>query len=224
MIERMGAEHPPTRADVEHARHEYLHRGSWSKADLFLAGSPAGAIIVKDFAGKHPLIRLIGRLQIKRECRAYRALEGIEGVPRWLGRVDRYALALEKLDGAVLLQRFRKREGRRELLAAMRRTLDAVHARGVIHNDLRGKDNALVRSDGRLVLVDFAGAFLFRPGSFWHRVLFHRLVRVDEAAFLKWKTILDPESLTPEEARFLRRFAMFRRLWVFNPKGALKQS
>ena len=47
---------------------------------------------------------------------------------------------------------------------------------------------------------------------------------MDEAAYLKWKKILDPESLTPEEERFLRRFALFRRLWVFNLKGALRHS
>ena len=99
-----------------------------------------------------------------------------------------------------------------------------MHARGVIHNDLRGKDNTLVRADGRVVLIDFAGAFRFRREGLWRRLLFHRLERVDEAAYLKWKRILDPQSLTAEEERFLRRFAIFRRLWVFNPKGALRQS
>jgi RIO-like serine/threonine protein kinase len=121
------------------------------------------------------------------------------------------------------LRKFRKRGGKKELLAALRETLDRIHERGVIHNDLRGKDNTLVRADGRVVLIDFAGAFRFRPGGTAHRLLFRRLSRVDEAAYLKWKRILDPQSLTPEEEKFLRRFAFFRRLWVFNPKGALRQ-
>ena len=113
--------------------------------------------------------------------------------------------------------------GATTLLDQIRGVLDAVHARGVIHNDLRGQDNTLVRPDGRVVLIDFAGAFRFRAGSTWHRLLFRRLSQVDRAAYLKWKRTIRPEAITPEEERFLRRFARFRRLWVFNPKGALKQ-
>lgn len=213
----------PTRAFVEGARSEFLHRGSWSKADLLRVETLDGPIVLKDFSRKRFMIRWIGSFQIARECRAYLALQGLEGIATWLGRIDPHALALEHLDG-TLLQRHRKSDRRRELLAELRCVLDAIHERGVIHNDLRGKDNAFVRSDGRLVLLDFAGAFLFRPGSFWHRLAFRRLVRVDEAAYLKWKTILDPEAITPEEERFLRRFALFRRFWLFNPKGALRQS
>lgn len=214
---------PPTRAFLARAPREYIHRGSWSKADVFTVRGPEGVVVIKDFAGKILPIRWIGRLQVARECRAYRALEGVAGIVGWVGRVDAHALALERLEGS-LLQKFRKSERRRDLLRSMRRILDDIHDRGVIHNDLRGKDNAFVRADGRLAVLDFAGAFHFRPGSFWHRRLFRRLARVDEAAFLKWKTILDPDSLTPEEERFLRRFARVRRLWVFNPKGALRQS
>lgn len=213
----------PTRALFHAAKKEFLHRGAWSKADIYLVEMQGGPLVVKDFAAKSFPIRCIGRFQIGRECAAYRQLAGVEGVAAWLGRVDAYALALEKLEGTPL-RKFRKRGGRRDLLASLRAALDGVHARAVIHNDLRGKDNTLVRSDGRVVLVDFAGAFRFRKGSFWYRRLFARLARVDEAAYLKWKRILDPDSLTPEEERFLRRFARFRRLWVFNPKGALKQS
>jgi len=221
MGERVAAS-LPSRGGLEASRGEFLHRGAWSKADIYLAPSKGETFVVKDFAAKSWPIRWLGRLQVGRECRAYEALAGVPGVARWLGRIDAHALALERVEGTPL-RKFRKRGGRKELLAALRETLDRIHERGVIHNDLRGKDNTLVRSDGRVVLIDFAGAFRFRPGGAMHRLLFRRLSRVDEAAYLKWKRILDPQSLTPEEERFLRRFAFFRRLWVFNPKGALKQ-
>jgi hypothetical protein len=192
---------PPSRAVVEALRAR-MHRGGWSKADLFVIPSPGGGppIVIKDFSRKSVIVRWLGRFQIGRECAAYASLDGVEGTPIWHGRVDAHALALERLEG-TLLQRHRKGERRRELLAELRSILDAIHACGIVHNDLRGKDNAFVRTDGRLVLLDFAGAFLFRPGSMWHRLLFRRLVRVDEAAYLKWKRILDPESMTAEEER-----------------------
>jgi len=212
----------PGRDGLEGMPREYILRGSWSKADVYIARGPEGPVVVKDFARKPRVIRWIGRLQISRECAAYAALEGVDGVARWFGRIDAFALALERVEGTPLSQ-FRKRPGREDLLGALRRILDAVHGRGVIHNDLRGRDNTLVRSDGRVVLIDFAGAFVFRIGGPWHRLLFGRLARVDEAAYLKWKTMLDPDSLTPEEEKFLRRFMFFRRFWIFNPKGAMRQ-
>lgn len=223
MQDASRASHAPTRAQADAAAKEFLHRGAWSKADIYLIETPAGPVVVKDFAAKSILVRWIGRFQIARECAAYRRLRGVDGVAVWYGRVDAHALALERLEGTPL-RKFRKRGGGKDLLASLRKALDAVHARGIIHNDLRGKDNTLVRNNGRVVLLDFAGAFRFQEGSVWHRTLFARLAKVDEAAYLKWKRILDPESLTAEEEKFLRRFARFRRLWVFNPKGALKQS
>jgi hypothetical protein len=212
---------PPSRASIEAGTKEYLHRGAWSKADIYAVATPGGTIVIKDFAAKSLPIRWLGRLQISRECAAYRKLAGVDGIVRWFGRIDSHALALERLEG-IPLRKFRKEEIRQELLASLRAILDAVHGRGIIHNDLRGSDNTLVRTDGRVVLIDFAGAFLFRPGSLWHRLLFRRLSRVDEAAYLKWKRIMDPESMTPDEEKFLKRFAVVRRLWVFNPKGAMR--
>ena len=198
-----------------------IQKGSWTKADIYLLEGPGGEVVVKDFAARSPLVRWIGRFQISRECMAYEALLGAEVVPRFLGRIDAHALALEKVEG-VALGRYKKGQCRRDVLPAVRCVVDVMHGRGVIHNDLRGRDNILVCDDGRIVLLDFAGAFCFRPGSFWHRLLYRVLARVDEAAFLKWKTILDPDALTADERRFLRRFARIRRFWLFNPKGALR--
>src|SRR5262245_34959289 len=116
----------PTRASIEGAEREYLHKGSWSKADIYILpgeGAHGGAIVIKDFAHKPVLIRLIGRLQNSRECAAYEALRGLDGIARWLGRIDAHALALERLEGTPL-RKFRKNAARRDLLASLRRILD----------------------------------------------------------------------------------------------------
>lgn len=212
----------PTRANVLGGRREEILRGRWSKADVYRVHTPDGTIVVKDFAAKSFLVRLLGRFQVSRECAAYGALRGVSGVVTWLGRIDAHALALESVIGTPIRELSRS-ERRDDLLDRLRAVLEAIHQRGVIHNDLRGQDNTLVRSDGSIVLLDFAGAFVFRPGSFWHRHLFGRLKQVDEAAYLKWKRKLKPGDLTAEEERFLKRFARYRRFWVFNLKGALRQ-
>jgi serine/threonine protein kinase len=199
---------------------EVLHRGSWGKADLSVAQYGGRRAVVKDFSTKSLPVRLIGWIQINRELRAYRRLQGIRGVPVIYRRLDRCAFLMEEIRGR-LLPRFRHRsvDQRERLLAQLRSILDAAHAVGVIHNDARGRDNALVTEAGAVFLVDFAGAICLNPGGLLHRLLFAWLVRVDESAYLKWKAILHPEGLTVPERKRLRRYTVLRRLWIFNPKG-----
>lgn len=176
--------------------------------------------MVKDFAGKGLWGRTIGRIQIGRETRGYRWLGDWPGVPRFLGRIDALALALERVDGRQLaFARDRHPEGR-EILSRLREWIDGLHAKGLAHLDLRGRENVLLRPDGRLVVVDLAGAVRLRPGGLLHALFFRFLAITDEAAYLKWKQLLDPERLTDEEQAFLHRFRRLRSFWIFNRKPA----
>src|SRR5262249_59706542 len=74
-----------TRHVLEASRGEFLHRGAWSKADIYLARANGETVVVKDFAAKSAPIRWLGRLQVGRECRAYEALAGTSGVARRVG-------------------------------------------------------------------------------------------------------------------------------------------
>jgi serine/threonine protein kinase len=197
---------------------DVLKRGGPTKADVVILEAGAGPMVVKDFGGKAGWVRAAGRLQIARECAAYRWLGPMPGVPVLVGRVDAHALALEKVEGDQLAD-VRERPGvARPALARLRAHIDAIHAKGLAHLDLRGRENVLLRPDGEVVLVDFAGAVWLRPGGLLHRWLFPWMAWTDEAAYLKWKEMLTPGELTAEEGRFLRRFRRLRALWVFNPK------
>ena len=175
-------------------------------------------MIVKDFAGRGPWVRRLGRLQIRREAAAYHWLEGVLGIPAFVGRVDPWALAIERIDGERLAFAVLRPEDGPGHVAQLRTILDAIHARGVVHNDLRGRENVLLRRDGRLAVIDFAGAMRLRPGGVAHRLFFRLLAVADEAAFLKWKGMIAPGSYTRQDEAFLRRFERWRVLWPFNPK------
>lgn len=189
-----------------------------AKADVLVVDVAGGSVIVKDFSGRGPWARRLGRLQIRREAAAYRWLDGVSGVPAFVGCVDAHALAIENIAGERLaFAALRPGDGPR-LVEALRTILEAIHARGVIHNDLRGRENVLLRRDGGLAVIDFAAALRLRPGGLAHRLLFRRLAVADEAALLKWKGMIAPGTYTPQDEAFLRSFERWRGLWPFNPK------
>ncbi len=213
------------RAALEARRDAWLVRGRWSKADLWTSRLEDGTpVVVKDFAGKPLLARPWARVQVAREARFLLLLEKTGVVPRLLGRVGKDALVLEHLGGTPLHRHRKGDPGRAEYLPRIAEALARVHALGVVHLDLRGRENVHVAEGDRVVILDWAGALAFRPGSFAHRVVFPWLRRVDETALVKWKVILAPETVTEEDRRFLARYARWRRLWPFNRKGLGRSS
>jgi serine/threonine protein kinase len=174
--------------------------------------------VVKDFAHKNWWIRLLGRLQISREQRAYRRLGNIPGIPALIGRIDAHAIAIEQIDGGQLgFMPDLTKDGAAKL-QQLRRAIDRMHGAGLLHLDLRARENVLLSSQGELFVIDFASAMWLRPGGLAHRCLFPRLKWVDESAYLKWKGILEAGPYTDEEQLFLRRCEFWRAFWIFNRK------
>lgn len=209
----------PRRDEVRSHVTRVLKAGGPSKADLLVVDVGRGAVVVKDFAAKPWWARLLGRLQVARECRAYRRLDGAPGIPAFVGRVDAHALAVEMVEGEQLaFAESRFRDGERHV-ARLVTLVERLHAAGVYHQDLRGRENVLLRADGQPVLLDLAGAVCLRPGGVAHRRLGPILAMADRSALLKWKALLTPGRFTPEEEEFLRRFRFWRSLWIFNRKA-----
>jgi len=208
----------PRRDEILDATVDVLLEGGPTKADLLVVDVGEGPMIVKDFARKKSWVRHFGRLSISREYRAYRWLAGMKGTPALIGRVDALAFAMEKIEGPRLWFTKDREERGPDYVVELRSLLDRIHGRGLVHLDLRGRENILVRPDGDLAIVDFAGAAWFRPGGLGHRVLFPFLSRIDETAYLKWKERLTPGRLTPDELALARRFDRLRPLWPFNRK------
>jgi hypothetical protein len=208
----------PRRDEIVPGIREVLVSGVGAKADVLVVSVEGRSVLVKDFAGRGFWVRGLGQLQVRREAAAYRWLHGVTGIPAFLGRIDRFALAIEWIDGERLAFAAQRPEDALRHLAELRAILDAIHARGVVHNDLRGRENILLRRDGGLAVIDFAGSMRLRPGGIAHKLFFRLLAVADEAAFLKWKGMIAPGSYTRADEAFLRRFERWRVLWPFNPK------
>ena len=197
-----------------------LVRGSALKADLWQGRDAAGRlVVVKDFRGKSRLGRWWGWLQIRRERAFLERLADLDFVPRLLAVPHPLVLVLEYVPG-ILPCRRGPGVWSRPTLEQLRANLAALHQRGVIHNDLRGRDNLLFdTAQQRLILLDWAAAVHLRPGGLWHRLAFGWLRQVDQSAYLKWKLELGSTVLSCEDRRFLRTYRRWRRLWPFNRKG-----
>ncbi len=185
---------PPRRQELAGRTLAVLNRGNRRNPDVLMVASEAGAVVVKDFAPRGWWVRhLLGPWLHAREIRAYRALADHPAVPRFLGRIDAQAFAVEYRPG--------QRLGRRlaptlppAFLEELEEALAGMHERGVVHLDLRHRSNVLVDEGGHPVLIDFASALCLRPDGLPGRLLLPGLAWLDRRALAKWQRKLAPQG------------------------------
>ncbi len=181
-----------TRRNLARCVESRLHRGGWGNPDVLLVRVGDRTVVVKDYAPRRAWVRAtLGRFITAREQRVYRRLAGLESVPRLLGKLDELAFILEYRPGRSLT---RSLAGSLPagFVAELERSVAAMHERGVVHLDLRHRSNVLAGEDGHPVLIDFASAICFRPGSLAGRWIRPALVRLDQRALHKWRERLGP--------------------------------
>lgn len=195
----------------EHTVHFYRSAGG-TRPDLRAVDIEGERVVVKDFRGSDALFRqIVGPILIRREFGALCKLNGVEGVPRPIAKLDRYAFAMEDVRGVNLCE-VEPGALDNEFYARLMRIVEDVHERGVAHCDLRNRGNVVRGQDGRPYLVDFA-ACVFRgrginPFISW---LFRQFANADRNAVLRIKRRLSPELLTESEESELQTPLPFER-------------
>jgi RIO-like serine/threonine protein kinase len=168
--------------------------------------------VVKDFLPCPAFWRwTCGRFLTGREARAYARLDGVPGVPAYLGRIDAYALAVEWVPGKDFGKCPKGTLGP-EVFRRLEETVAEMHRRGVVHLDLRQRRNVLVDEAGTPRVIDLSSALTVRPGGFLHGLL----APIDRSGVLKYKRRFLPDSLDEEERARLRRVERWRRFWPFS--------
>ena len=191
-----------------------FQQGGWGKADILLLDTQGKRAIVKDFGKKILPVRWYGRWQIRREASIYRRLSGIAGVPKYFGRIGKNAMAIQYVEGERI-SHWRRRELPPALFSRLWDLIAAIHSRGIVHIDLRKRDNILIAPSGEVFIIDFNASFRFEPGSLGARWLLPTLKKIDHFGFLKWKAALAPAQLSNAERSAYRRMSFLRRFWIF---------
>lgn len=143
-----------------------------------------------DLAVKTPRGRGIAwkarRYSLHREYRAYRRIDGVPGFPRCFGLFGGCYLAMEYVDGALLKHAAPADPER--FFDELKEAVTTMHERGVVHGDLKSRQNVMVTAEGRPMIIDLGTAVVYRRG--WHPLnhwLFGYLRQIDLNGWIKLK-------------------------------------
>ena len=197
------------RADLEARTVRVLRPKSWVAPEVRLLDIDGRPAVLKDFAPLPLATRLtVGLSLIRWEVPILRRLIGLEGVPQLLYTVDRFAFVMSYIE-ARPLYKVPAAELPAGIFERVLDLVDALHARGVVHLDLRQRKNTLLTKDNRPAIIDFAAAMHFgKDGK-----IFRFMKNVDRTAILKLKNRVHPGSLSEAEKEQLQAFDRMRRFW-----------
>lgn len=166
--------------------------------------------MVKDYSANGFLFRnTIGRFLVWRECKAYRRLQGLEGVPAFYGVLEGLAVIIEALPGENVEGLEHETRLPEKFFQDLRALVEKIHQRGLAHCDLKRAPNTLVGPDGKPYIVDWSAAILERECRFFPLTCIYRLfLRDDFNGIIKLQLRHRPGEVDPEEKRqyFRRNF------------------
>ena len=184
--------------------------GRGYQGSIHLYASPAGEVVVKR-APASGLTGWLGRRTLRREAHLYENLRGIPGTVRCYGLLEGRYLALEHMPGPTLRELAQPLADPARFYEGLLHTIDAMHAAGVAHGDLKRKNNILVGPDERPYVIDFGIAWRHRSGApRWKRWVFEIVAQMDYNAWIKHKYGRPPQGLTAEDAARYRPLLLER--------------
>jgi predicted Ser/Thr protein kinase len=142
-------------------------------------------LVIKSAMGRGP-IRKARQATLEREYAAYQRLDGVAGVPACYGLLAQRYLLMEFIDGTSY--REASWQDRDTWFAGLLEIIQAFHARGVSHGDLKSKANMIVGRDQKPYIIDFGTTFIHKDG--FHPInnqLFEYGKRLDINAWVKHK-------------------------------------
>jgi serine/threonine protein kinase len=184
-----------------------LRVGSGSRPHVAVVVMDGVECVVKDHQGcDRWFARLLGPILSRREVRALRRLDEVQGIPCVLRVFDSRAFAMSKMDAQPYRGSRVDSDTWRRFFEEMDRLVSHMHRLGVAHCDLRSPDNTLMTAQGAPVIVDFVASYT-RGASWnlWSRWVFTKFCEVDRSAIEKQRRTISYTSEVGAERREARR-------------------
>lgn len=200
---------PITRQNLPHLPRKVLRKGRIFNATLWCVLLDQ-EWVVKDFTASPWFCRwTFGRLAIRHEYKVLCRLQGLDGVPRDPFRLDAWALGYRYVPG-MSLRMLDDRPFGGDFFRQLEQIAEHIHARGIVHLDLRNSRNVLVDATGRPCVIDFQSAAFTHglPGPV-RRIL----ERIDRSGVYKHWLLHDAGSLGASREAVLFWQLRIRRWW-----------
>ena len=168
IFQTQGGKKIPEPADAINEFKADLSRSKGAtKAQVRIEQRGDKTVLIKDFQGSNPIIKLYGRYTLYREAKSYSKLAGLTGFPSCHGLQSRDVLVLEYLPGKSLSS-FKRGTVPETMFDKLDTLVGLMHSRGVVNCDLHRSNVILSQQD--VYIIDFASAYIFSntesPGLF----------------------------------------------------------
>ena len=209
-----------TREEMNRAPQKLLRNGRIANAVVTKVDVKGRAWTVKDFSARPWYVRwFIAPFLLSRELAFLNRLEGIDGIAEAAFRIDRHAIAVSYMPGESIGREVRDRITP-EFLEALEALVHAMHERGVVHLDLRGLGNVMIRPDNKPGIIDFQSS-LFTDNL--PRSIRKILEDFDVSGVLKKWAKYQPERMGDARRAELGRINKIRRFWIFKGYFGLRK-
>ena len=200
-------------SQIDNAPSRLLREGRYANARVKVVELDGRKWVVKDFSCRSWFVRkLIAPVLISRELILIKRLRGISGIAQRAVRVGPSTLAIEYLEGKSLDKTDRSNITP-AFLEALETLIRTVHSRGVVHLDLRGSGNIIMRPDGTPGLIDFQSGLVT---THLPRFIVQMLEAMDmSGAYKKWRRY-QPEAMGEYRTDELERVNRLRRFWILH--------
>jgi predicted Ser/Thr protein kinase len=188
---------------VENSLHTDSNVLATSNQGTVLLFREAGMEFVIKTAMGRGAVRRARQATLEREHQAYERMEGLAGVPRCYGLVDKRYLVLEYIHG--IPYREAEIEDRQSWFDDLLTIIRGFHERGVSHGDLKSKSNLVMTGTGRPCVIDFGTTVLLREG--FHPInnrMFDYACQLDINAWVKHKYQGNYESASLADKALLK--------------------
>lgn len=157
--------------------------------------------------------RILSRIQVKHEKKAYLRLQGTSCTPKWIGEYGYNGFANEYIEGKTLLD---SEKVDPECFDQMQEIIETMHQRGIAYGDLNKADNFLVHTSGKLYIFDFQISWI-QPFFPLNILVYPIFALIKSADFYhlkkhKFKNTLSKEEYREEMAKIIPFYIRLHRM------------